>query len=196
MDANERLKQDALRMLKEENLFDRRLRELFARIIKSLPDTKDPIELVQTLRMLQNNPFFLAECEKIATRMVTGVAKAQFKTWREAAAASTSGRAIYLALKKETGADDLIGSTIRDIIRENAGKIKTVPRDMANEFTSIIQERQMSGLRPDSIVSELRAKAPELTQKQAKTIARTESGKAATAIQQARATAYNCPFYR
>lgn len=195
MDVNEALKADALRLLKEEKSLNYRLRELFARLIQSLPETSNPVDLVHTLHIMQGNPFFLQECEKVARNMVTSVARGQYRTWREAAAASTNGRAIFLALKNETRADGIIGQTINEIIQANATKIKTVPQYLANSFTSLIQEHQLSGVRPDAIVNELLSQAPHLTQVEAKRIARTEVGKAATALREARARKYHRDFY-
>lgn len=186
---------EALRITQNELKYNSRLRGLFARLIKTLEPAQNPMEIVNILRMLERSPEFRAECERIARAMAVGASTADLATWRQAAESSMKGRDIFLALKRETASNTEIGQTIERIIHENSKLIRTVPEDMADEFTKIIRERQMSGLRPNVILEELQSRAPELTKVQARRIARTESGKAATALREARARKFHREFY-
>lgn len=190
-----RQKREALRITQNELKYNSRLRQLFARIIKTMEPAQDPMEIVSILRALERSPEFKAECASAARSMATAMSLADLQTWRQAAEVSTRGREIYLALKRETASNTEIGQTIEGIIQENAKLIRTVPQDIAEKFTETIRQRQMSGLRPDAILEELQQRAPMLTKEQARRIARTESGKAATALREARARKYHRDFY-
>lgn len=190
-----RQEREALRITQNELKYNSRLRRLFARLIKTMEPARDPMEIVRILRALERSPEFKAECENSARSMVTGMSIADLQTWRQAAEASMKGREIFLALRRETASNTEIGQTIERIVQENARLIRTVPQDIATEFTATIRQRQMSGLRPDAILDELQKRAPELTKEQARRIARTESGKAATALREARAKKFHREFY-
>lgn len=190
-----RQEREALRITQNELKYNSRLRMLFARLIKTMEPARDPMEVVRILRALENSLEFKAECVSAARSMITAMSQADLQTWRQAAESSTKGREIFLALRRETASNTEIGQTIERIIQENARLIQTVPQDIAAEFTKTIRQRQMSGLRPDSILEELQRRAPQLTKEQARRIARTESGKAATALREARARKYHRDFY-
>lgn len=190
-----RQQREALRITQNELKYNSRLRQLFARLIKTVEPARDPMDIVRILRALERSPEFWSECLLSAQAMVTAMAKADMQTWRQAAEVSTRGRDLFLALKRETAPDTAIGQTIERIVRENARLIRTVPQSIAAQFTSTIRERQTAGLRPEAILDELRKRVPELTKEQARRIARTESGKAATALREARARLYHREFY-
>ena len=195
MGYKESAKQQATRRLMEERKFTWRLKRLFRRLINSLPKTEDPLEFVRELKKAANSKIFLKECEKLAMSMTNFVAAGQYRTWREAAAASNKGRTIYQLLRKETSKTAFIGRTVRDIVRSNADLIKTCPLSMAQDLTDMIRERVLEGERPETILPEVMAKARHLTDVQARRIARTESSKANSALREARARQYNRAFY-
>lgn len=179
---------------KAEDRYRRRLNRIFKEIEERLAGLTDPSEITATLIAITNSPQFDRLCKEATRQAVTLLAVGQKATWRAASAASSKGRIIYKALKAETS-NGVIGQTINNIVLENANLIKSVPRDIARDFTQLARDRYVQGIRPEQIAKEMQAKAAHLTKVEAKRIARTEASKASTALIQARAEAYDRPFY-
>lgn len=144
----------------------------------------DPVEIERTLREFMQGSSFTSLCEKAARQMATTLAVGQKTTWREAAAASTRGREIFLALKKELDAG--IGAKVREITMANAWKIRTTTIQSAMKLTDIASQGYQAGLRPSEIAKQMKKALPSATNGQIKLIARTETSKAATALVEAR----------
>ena len=151
-------------------------------------------ELKDKLRALTNNPTFKQFCEEEVSQIVTMLATGQKKSWRAAASASSKGRNIFKALMDELK-EIPIQSEVNRIIKQNSKLISTVPADVAEKLSKLAMKRQFQGIRPEEITKEILEKAPHLTEAQAKRIARTEAGKAATALIQARAKNLGLEFY-
>ena len=175
---------------KYSNMIDRLLRE----VERKIEGLTDPNDIIRTLKLIAMSPQFARLCEEAALNIATMTAVGQKATWRAAAASSSQGRAIYKALKAET-TNTLLGQAIQDIVIENSKLIKTVPRDMAERFSKLAQQRWSEGVRPSSITKEMLAEAKHLREFEARRIARTESAKASTALVQSRAEAMNLDFY-
>ena len=107
---------------------------------------------------------------------------------------SMKGREIYAALKKEL-TNTPVGIAVNEIVEGNSLLIKTVPRNLARQFSSYAQKMQMAGVRPEQIAAEMQKKAPQLAGYQVRRIARTESAKASTALIQARCESLGCDWY-
>lgn len=154
----------------------------------------DPDEIIHVLKNLAQSPKYKALCTQIAKKMASTMAVGEHATWRKAAAASVRGKMIYKELMRELS-DTGRGAVLSDIALKNAELIRTVPSTMANEFSLLATKRRLEGVRPDQIAQEMLRKAPHLTVSQAKTIARTESAKASTALVEARATSRGYDLY-
>lgn len=179
---------------KAESLFKRLLKSIMKKIRAVIASCKDYNEVIAKLQAFSATKEFQKACRQAARQTVTMLAVGQQRSWREAATASSQGRRIFLALQKELQTSR-IGERVQQIIDENAKLIQTVPHNLALEFSRMAGETQFAGYRPDELLKEFQKRAPHLTDVQARRIARTETGKAATALIQARAEALNLPFY-
>jgi hypothetical protein len=122
---------------------------------------------------------------RIASRMVTGVSVANAKSWREAASISSRGRLIYSGLKTEMNGP--VGIAARQMVRENARLIQSLPNDLATSVSRFIASQQLKGVRSETLQAELKTRIPQLAESRVRLIARTETAKAETAFTQARA---------
>lgn len=126
--------------------------------------------------------------------MVTQLRASNARSWREAARQASRGREIYEALRKEmqTG----VGARARELVAENAKLIAGIPAKIRQEVNNEIAEMEQEGLRPEKIMEHLQLRIPELTRNHAHLIARTETGKAATALTQARSEDLGINWYQ
>lgn len=129
----------------------------------------------------------------LARRMVTQLRVHNARSWREAARKSSRGREIYLALQEELRGP--VGIRVQQIIGENAKLISSVPSKVAESLVTEIANYEQQGLRPETIAKHLRARVPQLTRSRVALIARTETGKAASAITEARSLDIGIPAY-
>lgn len=177
---------------------ERRYRNMLVSLLKmmerKIEGIADPDEIIRILKGIAASPQFERLCNETALQMATMTAVGQKASWRAAAAASSKGRIIYEALRAET-TNTVLGQTIQNIVLENSKLIKTVPRDMAERFSKLAQQRWSEGVRPSAITEEILKEAPHLREFEARRIAQTESAKASTALVQARAEMLGLDFY-
>ncbi len=131
--------------------------------------------------------------ERIARRMITGVAVTNATSWRAAARESLQGRRIYESLKREMGSP--VGVRVDELIRRNAKLIETMPDRLARRTAQFIGREQRRGTRASAIEELLRKRLPEVTRSEMKMLARTEVGRAETALTQARAERLGVAWY-
>ncbi len=131
--------------------------------------------------------------ETIARRMVTGVAVANARSWRQAAHRSLQGRRIFEALKTEMQGP--VGLRVNDLIERNARLIRSLPEDIAQRTARYIAREQQRGKRANAIAEALEKRVPEFTRNRVSLIARTEVSKAETALSQARAERLGVDWY-
>ena len=137
---------------------------------------------------------FQLAAERVASRMVTGLSKANYKSWREAAFKSGNGRRIFGGLKQEL-AETHVRRTLERIARENARLITSVPQDIARVITLHSIKAQSEGKRAGEIEREIRELAPRLAESKVRLIARTEIGRAESTITQVRSEQMGLPVY-
>lgn len=160
-----------------------------------LPDELTPEGVLRAFANLANNADVLESLAKpIAQRMVTQLKAANARSWREAATQSSRGREIFEALQREmeTG----VGQRVRQIVAENAKLISSIPEKLREEVDHEITQLQLQGLRPEVVADYLRKRVPQITRAKAALIARTETGKASTAITRARSEDLNIHWYQ
>jgi SPP1 gp7 family putative phage head morphogenesis protein len=138
---------------------------------------------------------FQLAAERIAGRMVTGLSKENYRNWREAAFKAGHGRKIFEALKGELS-ETHVRRTLERIARENAQLITSVPKDVARIITARSIQAQAEGKRPGEIENEIRQLAPRLAENKIRLIARTEIGKAESAITQTRSLEIGAEWYQ
>ena len=179
---------------KAEKKYKRLLNGIMQRLKKLIAGITDFNAVQAVLMKFAATKTFQKLCRETARQVVTMLAVGQMQSWRAAASASSQGRRIFLALQKELKTTP-IGVRVNQIIDQNARLIQTVPQSLANEFSRIAGETQFAGMRPEELLEEFKKRAPHLTDVQARRIARTETGKAATALVQARAESMELPLY-
>lgn len=156
---------------------------------------KTPEEVLRAFANFSKSPEVLKELStQLARRMVTQLRASNARSWRAAAREASRGREIYEALQKElqTG----VGTRVRELVAENAQLISSIPAKVQQEVNNEIAEMEQEGLRPEAIMRVLQKRIPELTRNRARLIARTETGKAATALTQARSEDLGINWYQ
>lgn len=131
--------------------------------------------------------------QRLARRMVTGVAVTNARSWRTAAAASLHGKRVFEALRNEL--DSPVGVRFDALVRENALLIRSLPAEFAQRTAAYIAREQQRGTRAATIAEELRRKVPQLINSRLRMIARTEVGRAETAITRARSERLGLDWY-
>lgn len=183
-----------------ERKYKRLLDEIFKQVEEKIVGLSDVAEINSVLLSIANSPRFHDLCAQASQQIVTMLAVGQKSTWLAAAKSSSQGRTIYRALMHET-TNTAVGQTISNIVAQNAQLIKTVPQDMAHQFTKLAQQRRFQGVRPEEITKEILSKTKgmeelkEFGETEARRIARTESAKASTALIEARSEQYGREFY-
>ena len=181
--------------MKAEKLYKRWLNVIMKKLKRVIAGVSNYGQMPAALSKFMASKEFRTLCEHAARQTVTMLAVGQQRSWRAAAMASSKGRRIFLALQKENKTKQ-IGGKIANIINANSQLIQTVPQSLANQFSRMAAEAQYAGKRPEELLEIFKQKAPHLTDVEARRIARTETGKAATALVQARADVLGLSFYR
>jgi SPP1 gp7 family putative phage head morphogenesis protein len=146
---------------------------------------RGPLNSDRALRALLKNKTFQAEADRVAQRMTQAVTVANAKSWREAAMKGSNSRRIFEALRRELEGTP-VGNEVQRIVRENAQLIQSLPLSVAQTVTEFVSKEQQKGKRSAEIEKELRTRIPQLTASRIRLIARTEVGKAESAVTRAR----------
>jgi SPP1 gp7 family putative phage head morphogenesis protein len=157
-----------------------RLCAMYAGRITRLLSGEEPWE-----RLVRSEEF-RERADEVAEAMVRQVMVENARSWRDAAFKSGRGRKIYEALQRELRTKNL-QPYLSEIARRNAELIKSLPDKVAQQITEHAQTLYQEGKRPEEIRRELKLVAPRMTRAHANLIARTEIGKAETAITVGRA---------
>ena len=174
-----------------ENSYYSSIRDLLLKQIEG----KTPAEVLRAFLNLSSNPEVLTDiASRMAARMITMTSVSNARDWRAAARQSSRGREIYESLQREmrTG----IGERVREIVTENAKLISSIPAKVREHVNIEIESMEQQGERPELITKYLMRRIPQLTRHQARTIARTEVGKAATALTRARSENLGIEWYQ
>lgn len=169
------------------------------RIVKDISQlfngVKSPREACDLITKYADSKQFNNLVDTSVKKMVTHLYVGEKQTWRQAAAESIQGKAIYQELRRETS-NTYMGMIIDKIVQDNANLIKTIPSlTVRRDLTKMIQELQMKGMRPEEITDRIAGKCPGLLAYQIRRIARTESSKAASALTNARCDVMGIHWY-
>jgi SPP1 gp7 family putative phage head morphogenesis protein len=137
--------------------------------------------------------FIFGNAQRLATNMVTMVARGNSQSWREAAAKASRGKLIYSMLRNEM--KGALGVRLHSIIQQNADYISTLPSGIAERTTVYIQRETMKGRRSEDIMNDLRPYMQHLKNYEIQRIARTEVAKTDTAITRVRAESIGLNWY-
>ena len=174
----------------------RSIEKLFAEILKvSAKKSTTPKEIQKILEKFINDPLYLEEMgARIAQRMVTHISVSNARSWSAAAQKAGRGREIYGLLQREMLLGT--GSRVHALVSENAKLIASIPEKIREEINNEIADMQREGLRHETISEHIRKRVPQITKSRAALIARTESGKASTALTQARSEDLGIEWYQ
>lgn len=144
-------------------------------IVKGSPDDVDG--LVSSLRRYAEivRPWARAAGQ----RMISQVANADRKAWE--AHTGQTGRALRAELRQEP-----TGPRVQELLDQQVKLIASLPEGAAERIRGLGLDAVSKGLRPEAILPDILATG-EIAMNRAKVIARTETGRASTAITQARA---------
>lgn len=167
-----------------ENIFGKKLFNIFQRLINRVAKGKQPVE--EVMREFVFSKQADEYVEKAVADMVNAQRIGSAKSWRESADRQRAlQKEIYSYIQNEM--KGTVGVRVSQMISENSLYIKTLPQEWAEYATKYAFRESQKGRRPEEIEAELRKVIPEHMQKNLKTIARTECAKANAAIAQARA---------
>jgi SPP1 gp7 family putative phage head morphogenesis protein len=173
--------------------YRRSIDALFAKYL-SVPIDATPDYVLSAFASLSKNAAVVEDIAmRMARRMVTQLRVSNARSWRAAAAESSRGREIFALLQSEMRGN--VGDRVREIVSENSRLISSIPEKLREEVNYEIARLEREGERPSFVASYLRRRIPELTKVRAALIARTEVGKASTALTRARAEELGIEWY-
>jgi SPP1 gp7 family putative phage head morphogenesis protein len=130
---------------------------------------------------------------QMAKRMIGGVLITNARSWRAAARQSLGSQRIYEALRGEMGG--ALGMRVDELIRANVKLIQRIPDVLNARAAAFIAREQRAGRRAEAIATDVAAMMPTVRRSLVKMMARTQVGRAETAVTQARAERLNLPWY-
>lgn len=160
---------------------------------KALEGLDDPRDIVKALEKLGRSAKFREFAQTAAFKMATGMYRQNAQSWRRAARLSGKGRQIYRALKEELSGP--IGGAVANRIAVNAELISSLPYDLSKEASRYIAQQSVKGRRPEDIAQDLVKRYPSLLKSRAQLIARTETSKMDTALNEARSQMLGIEWY-
>ena len=176
-----------------EVTYRRSLRQIVKKMSNLLVGLTTTTDIVKALKKFADTPEFKKYAERSAMKMVTSLFSDAGKTCREAAKANSRGRVIYEALKNEMNGP--VGVVVNEQIIRNAELIKNMPLDMAQSITDYASKQALEGRRAEDIAKDLLKEFPEMSEKRANLIARTEVAKTNTELIKARCELTGNKFY-
>ena len=179
--------------LRIERLFRNALQEIAKQIIMRIGDAGDIDTIRQTLQKMSKAPELLTYAEAAAMQMVTHLCADSGKTWRQAAFANSRGREVYQAIQREL--QGKTGRLLLEQVQRNAGIIRTLPNNIADDITQYIARETLKGRRASDIAEEIKKKFPEQTKANADLIGRTEVSKTQSALVESRARQFGIEWY-
>lgn len=123
----------------------------------------------------------------VSGRMIAQVSEHDERAWMKLA------RQMGMSLKSEIERAP-VGIRMQQLLEEQVGLIKSLPVEAAERVHKITTEGITKGLRASEVAAEI-MKTGHVTKSRAATIARTETGRTATALTQARAESVRSPGY-
>lgn len=176
-----------------ELLYQRRLRQLMRKLEMKFKKATGLEDILKMLKEFSKSKEFIQYAEATAKKMVTGVFTDAGKTWRTAARVNSKGREIYEALKQEFNSP--IGIAVKEQTDKNSRLIKSMPERIRIEITDIVARETMNGRRSTEIAEDLQSRFPEMLKNKADLIARTETSKTESALNQARSQNLGLNWY-
>lgn len=123
-----------------------------------------------------------------ARAMVDEVAVRDAKAWMD------HSQKIGTQLRRDMAGTTPVGRRAEELTNEGARLIRSLPLEAAERVVRLSAESALTGTRADALFDEV-MRTGEVTESRARLIARTEVGRAASAITQARAESIGSPGY-
>lgn len=150
-------------------------------------------EGISKLDQIYEDPRFDQLANEAARNIITYQAKANARTWREAASKSSKGRKIYQALKREFSKTN--NPEFNQLVSNSASLIKTLPRNIATRVVNRVTKLSLEGRRSSEIANDIKRYFPEATKASATPIARTQVAKVYATITEVRAKSVGVTYY-
>ena len=177
-----------------EKEYYRAVKKALTKLGSLLDGVDNPFEIIQRLHAATHDPWFKRYAEATAMKMVTNVFSNAGRTWRQAANKNSKGSKLHKALLQELGTP--IGGAVNKEVQRNAEYIRSVPANVARDFTEHIANKSLAGMRSSDIAKDLQALYPHVSDVKANLIARTETSKTHTALEQARSDYLGIKWYQ
>jgi SPP1 gp7 family putative phage head morphogenesis protein len=168
-----------------ENKYKTALRKLGRFLLDLIGEDDNAHSITSKLWAFGQSDEFAAWAQSLAHTFVTNTLEENAKTWRQAARMSGQGRDIHRALQREF--EGPVGVRVRELVKQNAQYIKSVPGDAAERLTRHVASEAMKGSRTAFTTEEFKDYVGQISMYHAKLISRTESAKSMSALTQARA---------
>jgi SPP1 gp7 family putative phage head morphogenesis protein len=174
----------ALRARRAETQFAQQLRHIaraIGQIVNGTADPDNPHQWITVAQALEDYGRLITPwATATSTRMLAEVSRRDVAGWHEI------GRTINRALAQEI-ATAPIGPTLQQLLADQVHLITSLPREAAERVHQLSLEAVTGGRRWEEIAEDLAASG-QVSLGRANLIARTETGRAATALMQVRAT--------
>jgi SPP1 gp7 family putative phage head morphogenesis protein len=181
----------ALRARRAENQFAVQLRHLarhIGQIISGMADPADPSQWVLVVGTLEDYGRLITPwATSVSRRMLAEVERRDAASWHQL------GQTINRALRAEI-ATAPIGPTLQQLLADQVHLITSLPREAAERVHALSLEAVTGGRRWEEIAADLRASG-QVSTARANLIARTETGRAATALMEVRGEHVGSPGY-
>ncbi len=174
--------------------YEQGIKRITAKVLLKPRPEQSYSQWVASLIQRSQEPDIVAASDLLAKRMVVNIAVGNQRTWREAASRSMRSQMLHRALRAELQGPT--GARMRQIVRENAKLIRSVPIDSANYLVDEIAKAQQNGARPKTVAKMAKSRFPQLLKSRTNLIARTETAKASTALTQSRCERLNVEWYQ
>jgi SPP1 gp7 family putative phage head morphogenesis protein len=168
-----------------ENKYRSALRRLSKFLLDLIGEDDNAHSIASKLWAFGQSDEFSDWAQSLAHTFVTNTLEENAKTWRQAARMSGQGRDIHRALQREF--EGPVGVRVRELVKQNAQYIKSVPGDVAERLTHQVASEAMRGSRTAFTTEEFKDYVGQISLYHAKLISRTESAKSMSALTQARA---------
>lgn len=167
------------------------MRRAGERLAKAIKKLKSVQEITRRFLSFVDNPKWTEYAYEEAKRMVKSVLVDNAKSWREAATKGQHSYEIYQLLNEEFRNH----AQFQAIVHGNAELIRLLPARVSEQITRLAAKEAIAGRRGADIIQMIQQQVPELTDWQARRIARTEVAKTHSAITQVRSQALGLDFY-
>ncbi len=185
-----------------DDAYEKELQDLMETFVSfaSSAGVTNPMEIVSLMMSFFGSGVFEGFAFAAASRMVTGLAVENARSWREAARQSMRGREIREALTRELQGP--VGSRMADLVREHARYITAIPntrigagRTLREQIADYIADQTMKGVRAETITKEILKQYPDVAASRVRMIARTQISSTSTALTRARSESLGLDWY-